>query len=164
MGLFGNMLNRMERTIERDLERPCAPGGSWRETARDIQVTGAPGFHTVSAELKDSMGFWRRASTQFRQGDRFENDNGQFRLARGPAGNGQGRPDPPAGSWQQSARPGSIRVNKAPNGDGWVLHAELKTANGFWNEARTHFHPRSPHEHFENDNGQFRKVGHNGRF
>jgi len=255
MGLFGminRMENRMERQIERDINRaerrqnfemPCAPAGSWQQSARNIQVTGAPGRHMVSAELKDATGFWRSACTQFQAGDRFENDNGQFRLARCPAGRGHAHPNPPAGSWRQTARPGSIRVNPAPKdrkakivlagscynslrirvgpslshnvtnginilkpgdvitclecssdgkwmrhergwsrvfdpvgkvwniqyleppslGDGWVLHAELKAANGCYCQARTHFHPRRPHEHFENCNGQFRKVHHNGR-
>merc|ERR1712034_158867 len=110
--------------------RPQAPGGNWRQTARNIEVFESFGRFTVSAELQNSMGFWNTATTEFLPGDHFKNDDGNFLILVHSRGNGRcgfnDQPREPKGSWRQSVKPGSIRMHRAHNGDGWVLHAELQ--------------------------------------
>merc|ERR1712098_243220 len=61
------------------------------------------------------------------------------------------QPEAPLGSWKATAR--NIRVTQMFGK--FTVHCLLQNSNGIWVLAQTHF---LPGEHFENDNGVFRKV------
>lgn len=136
-----------------------APGGSYRETCRDVEVRGS----TLYANCKDANNGWQR--TELRDYDRcggeIQNLNGSLQCTGDNRGGNRGRGDgrPGGFGWRQGDR----GYNGAPRGsyvetcqdihtDGNTLMARCQKKNGGWRDSTLKHYDHCGT--IENDNGR----------
>jgi hypothetical protein len=120
------------------------PNGSYLRTCRDLRVAGKYRPDALlTAECQTRKGYWRESSLYYKhcRGDIY-NDNGTLRCEGGQAGNPGSLP---AGSWRASCRDAFL--------DARTLHAECRTFNGRWTDARLNMNA-CPWGPVANDNGR----------